>query len=152
MRITKRVEFDAAHRLPSHAGRCRNLHGHRYVLEVCVAGPVCSRGMVLDFGELGELIESVAGRWDHACVLVYSDARLLEAVRAEGLKLVELAREPTTEVIARALFEEVAQELGPSPARTYHLDSLRLYESPTSWVEITRGDQIVSNAGRRDAV
>ena len=36
--ITKIVSFDAAHRLPDHAGRCRNLHGHTYRLEATVAG------------------------------------------------------------------------------------------------------------------
>ena len=34
MRITRRLEFDAGHRIPDHASQCRHLHGHRYAIEV----------------------------------------------------------------------------------------------------------------------
>ena len=34
MRITRRLEFDAGHRIPNHQSQCRHLHGHRYALEV----------------------------------------------------------------------------------------------------------------------
>lgn len=54
--IAKRFTFDAAHQLPNHDGKCRRLHGHTYVIEVQVSGPVRppmgepDEGMVLDFG------------------------------------------------------------------------------------------------------
>ena len=32
--VTRRLEFDAGHRIPDHRSQCRNLHGHRYVLEI----------------------------------------------------------------------------------------------------------------------
>jgi 6-pyruvoyltetrahydropterin/6-carboxytetrahydropterin synthase len=30
--ITRRLEFDAGHRIPHHDGQCRHLHGHRYAI------------------------------------------------------------------------------------------------------------------------
>jgi len=54
--ITKQFRFEAAHVLPDHKGKCQNHHGHSYVLEVTVTGPIQSagseRGMILDFGRL----------------------------------------------------------------------------------------------------
>jgi 6-pyruvoyltetrahydropterin/6-carboxytetrahydropterin synthase len=38
MRITRRLEFDAGHRIPDHASQCRHLHGHRYALEITLSG------------------------------------------------------------------------------------------------------------------
>jgi 6-pyruvoyltetrahydropterin/6-carboxytetrahydropterin synthase len=34
MKVIRRIEIDAGHRLLKHEGKCRNLHGHRYVFEV----------------------------------------------------------------------------------------------------------------------
>ncbi|MBI4225594.1 6-carboxytetrahydropterin synthase [Candidatus Roizmanbacteria bacterium] len=40
MVITKIIEFDMGHRIPNHKSQCRNLHGHRYKLEVNLEGDV----------------------------------------------------------------------------------------------------------------
>ena len=40
MLITRRLEFDAGHRIPDHRSQCRHLHGHRYVLEITLSGGV----------------------------------------------------------------------------------------------------------------
>ncbi len=56
--ITRRLEFDAGHRIPHHGGQCRHLHGHRYAIELTVQGPVheshgqADDGMVIDFGDI----------------------------------------------------------------------------------------------------
>jgi 6-pyruvoyltetrahydropterin/6-carboxytetrahydropterin synthase len=53
--IQKTFRFDAAHSLPNHAGKCRQLHGHSYRVELCFEGDVnpargaSDDGMVLDF-------------------------------------------------------------------------------------------------------
>lgn len=65
--IVRRYSFEAAHRLDWHPGKCRALHGHRYVLEVEAAGPVDGRGIVMDFAELDAPVEElVLSRLDHA--------------------------------------------------------------------------------------
>ena len=58
MQITTRLEFDAGHRIPNHKSQCRNLHGHRYVLEITLSGDIITQkevsedGMVMDFSDV----------------------------------------------------------------------------------------------------
>jgi 6-pyruvoyltetrahydropterin/6-carboxytetrahydropterin synthase len=68
--ITKILSFDAAHSLPAHEGKCRQLHGHTYKIEVTLQGNLQERGpetgMVMDFADLGEAIRRlVVDRLDH---------------------------------------------------------------------------------------
>lgn len=70
--LTKTVRFEAAHQLPGHLGKCANLHGHSYTLEVSLRGPIkqapgaSDDGMVMDLQELSSVIErSVLQRLDH---------------------------------------------------------------------------------------
>jgi 6-pyruvoyltetrahydropterin/6-carboxytetrahydropterin synthase len=77
IRVTKRVEFCAAHRYLNRAwddaenrrrfGKAANLHGHNYVLEVTIQGtPAPDTGMVMDLKALKDLItEAVLDRVDH---------------------------------------------------------------------------------------
>ena len=71
--VTKIFKFDAAHFLPEHKGKCADIHGHTYRLEVTVArtdGDVLasgsSAGMVLDFGDLKEIVQrEIIEKVDH---------------------------------------------------------------------------------------
>ncbi len=68
--ITKQFKFEAAHFLPHHDGKCKNLHGHSYILEVTVSGPIqqqgSKEGMVMDFSDLSEVVESeIISKLDH---------------------------------------------------------------------------------------
>lgn len=64
--ITKKFTFEAAHILPNHKGKCRNLHGHSYRLEVTVSGLRDGQGMVIDFGDLKEIVKKfVIDKMDH---------------------------------------------------------------------------------------
>ena len=64
--IRKVFTFDAAHQLPFHRGKCANLHGHTYRLEVWVHGELDANGFVLDFGDLKAIVkELVVDRCDH---------------------------------------------------------------------------------------
>lgn len=68
--ITKSFTFEAAHQLINHSGKCARLHGHSYRFEVTVAGEIVSggssSGMIMDFGELSEMVNSeIVEQWDH---------------------------------------------------------------------------------------
>jgi 6-pyruvoyltetrahydropterin/6-carboxytetrahydropterin synthase len=85
--IDRRVEFDAGHRVPSHEGKCKNPHGHRYVLNVHIAGRLATtagdsqEGMVLDFGFLKTLIEEkVCDVLDHGFIVYEGDYQMLVAM------------------------------------------------------------------------
>ena len=75
--IRRSIEIDAGHRVPGHAGKCKNLHGHRYRFEVLVAGSARPDGMVLDFGFLKDLmVECVDAPFDHGLVIWEGDPLL----------------------------------------------------------------------------
>ena len=63
--LTKVFRFEAAHQLVHHHGKCARPHGHSYRLEVTLRGPVkdapgrSDHGMVMDFGDLGQLVRNV---------------------------------------------------------------------------------------------
>ena len=65
-RVTCTFTFEAAHRLAWHPGKCRNLHGHSYRLDVSVEGPLDANGVVLDFDTLQDVVRTeVIDVWDH---------------------------------------------------------------------------------------
>jgi 6-pyruvoyltetrahydropterin/6-carboxytetrahydropterin synthase len=65
--VSKRFSFEAAHSLPHlPAGhKCRNVHGHSYVVEVFCTGPLDGRGFVIDFAELGAAMKPIIEQLDH---------------------------------------------------------------------------------------
>jgi len=93
-------------------------HGHNYVLEVNVRGPVDAvTGMVMDLGELKRVVSDVVlARFDHADLN-------RDALFASGVI-------PTTENLVRAAWELLMPKLGSE--RLYRL---RLWEDPTFYVE-----------------
>ena len=69
--VTKLFEFEAAHYLPKHKGKCKNLHGHTYKLEVEVTAGrgnfLGEDGMVMDFSDLKSIVENyINENLDHA--------------------------------------------------------------------------------------
>lgn len=110
-RVTRSFRFEAAHQLPWHPGRCRNLHGHGYRLEVTVEGALDANGVVLDFDDLKAVVQrEVVDRYDHAFLNDLIDNPTAELVAADAWKRLEAA--------------------GLAPAR------IRLWETPNSSVEI----------------
>ena len=87
MHITRRLEFDAGHRIPDHRSQCRHLHGHRYAIEITLSGEVINaagqpeNGMVMDFSEVKAIAQRcVVDNWDHA-FLAYSGDTAVVAFR-----------------------------------------------------------------------
>lgn len=76
--ITRSIGIDMAHRVPSHAGKCKNLHGHRYTIEATCGGVLVDGGpedgMVMDFGFLKDLmLQHIDGPYDHGLALGCDD-------------------------------------------------------------------------------
>ena len=101
------MKFDAAHVLSDHAGRCRNLHGHTYRVDVSVAGDDAAE-MVVDFAELKRAIaETVLARFDHAfvyCEAFAGEREIAAVVERLGMRAVALPFRTTVENLARHFF------------------------------------------------
>lgn len=114
-RVTCTFAFEAAHRLAWHPGKCRNLHGHSYRLEVSVEGPVDANGVVIDFDTLQEVVRTqVVDQWDHR-------------------DLNEVLDNPTAELLAHRAWE-LLTDAGLT------LAGIRLRETSDSWVDLGPGD------------
>ena len=67
MKVRRRFDFEAAHRLPQHPGKCKELHGHSFRLVVTVERPVDAQsGLAIDFSDLKKVVhEEVVDVLDH---------------------------------------------------------------------------------------
>lgn len=67
MLITKVFTFEAAHNLVHYQGKCENLHGHSYKLEITLEGQPGKDGMIVDFLEIKKIVqEKILSKLDHA--------------------------------------------------------------------------------------
>ena len=88
--ITKVFTFDAAHQLPWHQGKCKNLHGHTYRLEVTVDGPITEDGVVADFADVGAVVKrTVIEKYDHQYLNDHFDNPTAELLAVSFFKLLE---------------------------------------------------------------
>jgi len=128
--VSKSIEFDAGHRVPSHDGKCRNPHGHRYRVVAYVRGPVPESGMVVDFGVVKQAMTTlVHDRFDHTMIVHRDDRELLDALDGHGWLVVPVDDPPTAENLA-ALFGGL---LGPALAsHDVELVGVDVWETPTS--------------------
>lgn len=78
--ISKTMCIEMGHRLQFHEGKCRNLHGHSYKIEVFVDGDMQaegpSLGMVVDFAELKKAMAKIDEDFDHRTCLQFNDPLL----------------------------------------------------------------------------
>jgi len=142
--ITRKLEFDAGHRIPDHASQCRNLHGHRYTLHITLTGDVVQQdgqtdnGMIMDFGDIKTLANAhLVDKWDHAFIVYEKDT----AVRAfldsmPNHKTVVIDRVPTVENLARVAFDTLKDVYHDRFGRHLSLTKVTLYETPNCWAEI----------------
>lgn len=129
---TRRLEFDAGHRLIKHESKCRNVHGHRYVLDVIVGVDALDGvGRVVDFsvikGRLGTWIDD---NLDHGYIAEGGDP-IVDAIRAAGLKVFVISAPPTVENLAAFLFDVASNFLNP----VARVVGVRLYETPNCWAD-----------------
>lgn len=144
--ITRKLEFDAGHRIPDHRSQCRNLHGHRYAIEITLTGQVIEtegapeRGMVMDFADVKSLaMQHLVGKWDHAFLVYEGDLqvrRFLESLPDH--KTVVLATIPTVENLAALAFEILSDVYDAHYGIDLRLTRVRLYETPNCWADVER--------------
>ncbi len=105
-RVTREFEFCFGHRLMDYDGKCRQIHGHNGKACVTLAGDrLNALGMTVDFVE----IKRVVGTWidanfDHT-LLLHQDDPLVGVLKSAGEKVLPLPVNPTTENLAKIIYE-----------------------------------------------
>ena len=147
MQVTRRLEFDAGHRIPQHKSQCRHLHGHRYALEVTLSGEIIQtegtseQGMVMDFTDVKNIaLEKIANVWDHAFLVYRGDVQVLDFLNSiPGHKTVVMDAVPTVENLALTAFKILDAAYIDVYGNQLRLERVRLYETPNNWADALRG-------------
>lgn len=130
--LTTHASFDSAHFLSGYEGKCRNLHGHRWKLEVTVSSEELVRegqirGMIVDFGELKKDVKNLADEFDH-CLIIEKGTlkeKTMEVLTEEEFKIIQVDFCPTAENFARYFYERM-QKAG------YKVSLVKVYETPNN--------------------
>jgi 6-pyruvoyltetrahydropterin/6-carboxytetrahydropterin synthase len=142
IRVTKIFEFEAAHALDCHDGKCSNIHGHSYKLHVTVIGtPNHSKGdpkdgMVIDFSDIKRIVKTmVVGPFDHALVLEKDSPYLTEELK-ERQKLILYDIQPTAE----NMIIDMVNRINSKIPKGIQLHNVKLYETASSFAAWFRED------------
>jgi 6-pyruvoyltetrahydropterin/6-carboxytetrahydropterin synthase len=144
------IEIENGHMLSKHPEACRFPHGHsRRVEFVLEAESLDEREMVCDFKIIKEAVADYLDTLDHALCVNTEDPAFSELRARYGERIVPFDRlDPTTEVMAREIYETAAAKLRAYAAQAspryplrseVKLISIRLWETSSSWAEYFPG-------------
>lgn len=145
-RICKSLEIESGHMLSKHPDKCRFPHGHtRRVEFVLEAEQLDANEMVCDF----KIIKDAIGEWldgfDHAMCMNTADPAYAEFKERYGERVIGFDnQDPTTEVMAKTIFDHCTQALQAYAGREdskyflssqVRVSSVRVWETSSSWAE-----------------
>ena len=108
--------FSSAHQLRGYRGKCENLHGHNYRIEIYARGRELNNiGLLVDFVELKAAADEVVDYLDHRNI--------------NELPPFDEELNPSAENLARYILERVAHRVGDERVQVY---KVRCFETPTS--------------------
>ena len=126
------ASFDAAHFLARYEGKCHNIHGHHWIVQVRVCGETLQedgqeRGMLIDFSRLKNDLKAVVEPMDHTLIYEAGTMRAatLQCLREEDFSLTEIDFRPTAENFAKYFFDQIS-------ARGHHTAEVTVYETPNN--------------------
>lgn len=148
MKITKEVQWDMGHRVMNHHSKCRNLHGHRYRLEVCMKGDIVTikdisdEGMVIDFGDIKTIVtQHIHDVLDHGFMVWEKDKVMVKFFKQyPDQKHIIVPFTPTSENIAAWIFIQLDKKFEDKYGTGLKLHHVKLWETPTSVAICTRND------------
>ena len=134
-KVSKEFSFDMAHILDGHDGKCQNLHGHTYKLQVEVSGDLvpdgAKKGMVVDFTDVKTVVkEAILDPMDHAFIYDTTSEReckIAALLNELNSKTFGIPVRTTAEEMARFMFNRLKDKLP--------ISAIRLWETPTSFCE-----------------
>ncbi|HEY8891076.1 MAG TPA: 6-carboxytetrahydropterin synthase QueD [Clostridium sp.] len=124
--------FDSAHFLSGYEGKCSNIHGHRWKVEVEVRSETLVKGgqmagMIIDFGDLKKDVKAMVDFYDHALIIEKGSMRdeTLNCLKQDGFNVIMVDFRTTAENFA-AFFFKLMKDKG------YNVHRTTIYETPTN--------------------
>lgn len=131
-KLKTKASFDGAHFLKDYEGKCSNIHGHRWTVEIEVGAETLehdtqNRGMVVDFSNLKKDLREIADYFDHSLIMETGSLRQAteDALIAENLRIVKVDFRPTAENFAKYIYDEMT-------SRGYKVIEASVYETPNN--------------------
>ncbi len=118
--VTKVFTFDSAHHLNNYIGKCSNIHGHTYKLEITLKGNTDENGLIIDFHDIDRLVST----------------KILEQIDHKNLNDV-FDFNPTCENTGLWIWDKAVSVFG---GMNVTVEKLVLWETPTSSITINKED------------
>lgn len=113
-RLRIESHFDAAHKLVGYKGKCSNIHGHRWKVELFVTGKKLDNiGILVDFEVIKKRLQKIVEKLDHSFLNDFEEVG-----------------NPTSENISKYIFKNMKDIPG-----SVKLERVRVWESPEAWCE-----------------
>jgi len=145
-RICKTFEIESGHMLSKHPDKCAYPHGHTRKVEfVLEADELDQNEMVCDFKIISQVTSDFLAALDHAMCINTKDPRFADFKAAYGDRVIGFeALDPTTEVMAKTIFDHFKEKLAEYERRkevqyplrpNLRIIKVRLWETSSSWAE-----------------
>ena len=129
--IYKEVQIDASHRLLHYHGKCANLHGHRWKIEIWMEGePDPVTKILIDYS----MIKKIVDQYDHQIILNQEDPMVPRI--QEFHQVITTPGDPTSELMASIIRDDLYTFCRNHGIKAT-VPKIRVWESPTSFAEIT---------------
>jgi 6-pyruvoyltetrahydropterin/6-carboxytetrahydropterin synthase len=113
-RVKVESHFSAAHSLRGYKGKCENIHGHNWKVEVSIASDTLDKtGLLLDFKKAKAILKKVL------CVLDHTQINKIPYFKKHN---------PTSEIVAEFIFNNYKKKIKPPLT----LEKVSVWETPGS--------------------
>lgn len=133
--LTSEASFDSAHFLSEYAGKCRNIHGHRWTLKVEISGNELQkdgsqRSMLIDFNKLKKELREICEHYDHVLIIERDSLKqaTLKALLDEEFRIIHVDFRPTAEEFAKYFYNYFK-------SKEFNVSRVLVYETPTNVAE-----------------
>lgn len=132
--LRTKSEFDSAHFLKGYNGKCSNIHGHRWTVEIEIEvkdGELIKeghlRGMIVDFSTLKDDLKENTDELDHSLIIEEGSLKenTVKALLEEEFKIVALPFRPTAENFSKYFYEKMKN-------KGYNVKCATVYETPNN--------------------
>jgi 6-pyruvoyltetrahydropterin/6-carboxytetrahydropterin synthase len=123
--VSVQETFSSGHALRGYKGKCENLHGHNYRVQVTLEGPQLDYiGLLVDFTHLKEVMRSIIKRLDHQFI---NDLEPFTTVN------------PSAENMAKYFYDQVSGKLQNLPPGA-RVSNVVVWETDTAMAQYRPGD------------
>lgn len=124
--------FDSAHFLSGYSGKCSNIHGHRWKVEVVIKSEKLVKegqlkGMIVDFSDLKRDVKKMVDYYDHSLIIENGTMRekTLNCLIEDGFKIINVDFRPTAENFSYSFFKDMKN-------KGYDVKRISVYETPNN--------------------